>query len=269
MIKLKNILFGINESMSVHIKDADYTKYDTLWDLSSHLQRIAYAILEKLPPDQKQYFQRNRPAELLTIDGLDDMDSKTGILNLYYSGYTQNTLETILKEVKDELKKLNIKHGEFKLEQSNMYKYKVIRIPILGIDNKYEGAPTLNMSNRNAFHIFKNVLQFEPDDDHGASFSVDANELKQRVESILKHDPIWVDTNQIDKKDSDWPSAERGDPQNFDNPHDVDLDDTDNARGARMIGMGLDSSQIKERLYELLKISEWAIKHGKTELYVS
>jgi hypothetical protein len=257
----------ISEGMSLYIKNTNYTKYDTLWNLSVHLQRLAYDVLEKLPSDQKAYFSKNHPTELLTIDGLDDMDSKSGTLNLYYSGYTMKTLKDILKVVLTELKKLNIPHGKLKMEQSKMYKYKVIRIPILNINQEYTGAPELHMSNRNAYHIFKNILQFEPNDESGSSFSFNAHDLKQRVEAILKHDPDWIEKHQINKIDSSWPEAERDEPQNFENPHDDVINNIFGSDGAKVISMGLNSDDIKNRLYKIWDIADWAINHNKTELY--
>jgi hypothetical protein len=269
MIKLATYAqrFVMNESMTLQIKGEDYTRHDTLWDLSTYLQRIAYSILDKLPEDQKAYFQKNRPAELLTIDGLDDMnDSKKGTLNLYYSGYTKNTLKLILKGVYMTLKKLNVQFGKFRTEQSRTFKYQVVRIPILNISSEYKGAPELNMSNRNAFHIFHNVLQYEAEDD-GYYFSFTAKELRDRVESVLMYDPEWIKTHVIHKKDTDMPDAEHV-PDNFENPHDWNPD-SGSTKGPRLISGGLDEEDIKHRLYAIWDIAEWAIKHGKTELFAS
>lgn len=267
MIKLgKYAKFLMRESMDLSIEDADYTRHDNMWDLSVHLKGFIYKILQNLPPDQIAYYDKNRPSELLVPDGT-VMREKKGTLNLYYSGYTLNTLKEILKVIFAELKRLNVEFGSVKMEQSRTFKYKVIRIPILNIKSEYSGAPQLNMSNRNAYHIFKNVLQFEPDDDSGSSFSFTANELKDRIELILKHDPDWVDSNKINKTDSAWPKAERDVPQDFDNPHDMVSKDI--FKGARVIGGGLSGDDIKERLYEILEIAEWAIKHNKQKMYVA
>lgn len=270
MIKLSTYtkLLVLSESMNLYVKGTDYTRYNNLWDLSVYLQRIAYKIIENLSHDQQQYFEKNRPTDLLTIDGL-NMDAKAGVLNLYYSGYTKDTLDKILIAIKNELKKLNIKYGEFKQEQSKMYRYEVIRIPILNIEHEYTSAPELNLTNRNAYHIFKNILQFEPDDKIDSSFSFDAHELKQRVEIILKHDPEWIDSHQINKQDSDWPEAERGEPQNYENPHDDIADKIFGNNGARIINIGLSSEDIKHRLYRIWEIADWAIKHGKKEIYAA
>jgi hypothetical protein len=255
--------------MTLYIKNENYTRHDTMWELSVYLQRFAYQILETLPQDQKNYFQRNRPAELLTIDGNTDMDAKSGILNLYYSGYTKETLDKIVKTVENELKKLNIQYGPFTSEKSKMFNYEVIRIPILNISHEYTGAPELNMSNRNAYHIFKNILQFDPDDESASSFTFDAHELKQRVETILQHDPEWIKSNQINKSDSDWPEDERGEPQNFENPHDDIADKIFGSESARIIQMGLSDEDIRHRLYKILEIANWAIQHGKKQMYVA
>ena len=266
MIKLSTFAKLLTETMSLYIRDADYTKHDTLWDLSIHLQRVAYKIIDSLPDDQQRYFNKNRPSDLLTIDGL-DMDASSGVLNLYYSGYTQHTLQQIISAVKSELEKLKVNYGEFKQEKSNMYNYQVIRIPILQISQTYTGAPELNMSNRNAYHIFKNVLQFEADDESGSSFSFSADELKDRVESILKHDPEWIEKHKINRLDSDWPDEERGESEDFENPHQIDIGGPND--GVRIIRMGLSSDDIRYRLYKIWDIADWAIKHNKDKLYVA
>jgi hypothetical protein len=259
----------MSESMTLYIKNEDYTRYDTMWELSVYLQRFAYQILETLPQDQKNYFQRNRPAEFLTIDGNTDMNAKSGILNLYYSGYTKETLDKILKIVEHELNKLHIQYEQFKIEKSKMFKCDVIRIPILNIPHEYSGAPELNMSNRNAYHIFKNILQFDPDDEAASAFTFDAHELKQRIETILKHDPEWIKNNQINKNDSDWPEDERGEPQNFENPHDDIANKIFGGGSARIIQMGLSDEDIRQRLYKILEITNWAIEHGKNYMYAT
>ena len=265
MIKLKKLL---KESMTLYVDSADYKRYDNLIDLSGHLETLAYRELGKLPKDQQDYYSRNRPSDLLTIDGTSDIYSPTGVLNLYYSGYTTATLKKILKVVLDELKKLNIGTGKIKMEDSKAFAYKVIRLPIVKNDNKYNGAPEVNMSNRNAYHIFHNILQFEPDDEYNASFHFTATELKDAVESILKHDPDWIKSNQIHKTDSAWPDAEKGDDVNPENPHDDILKGLGGS-GARIVNMGLNDEEIKSRLYRCLDLANWAIKHNKKELYVA
>lgn len=269
MIKLKNIINKynkvLNESMTLYVKGNDYQRFDNLMDLSFHLQRIAYKILESLPDDQIDYFRKNRPAELLAVDGQSSIDDSVGTLNLYYSGYTNSTLKKMLREILAELKKLNIQHGKLKLENSKIYKYQVVRIPITKNENKYTGAPEVNFSNRNAYHIYKNILQFEPDED--GAFSFTADELKQRVESILKYDPDWISKNKISKYDSSIPDAEQDTQTDFENPHDEFSKKI--AGGARIIDMGLGESEIKHRLYSILDVANWAIKNNKKDLYVA
>ena len=257
----------LNESMTLYIKDTDYQRLDNLMDLSFHLQRIAYKVLESLPEDQINYYKKNRPMELLTVDGQSDIHDSVGVLNLYYSGYTNLTLKKILKEIIKELKKLNIQFGKLKIEDSKTYKYKVVRIPITKNQNKYTGAPDVNLSNRNAFHIFKNILQFEPDDDTNSSFSFTAQELKDRIESILKHDPDWISKHKISKHDSSIPDAEQDTNVDFENPHDDFIKNI--FGGARVINMGLSEEDIKSRLYSILDVANWAIKHNKKDMYVA
>jgi len=253
--------------MTLYVKDTNYQRFDNLMDLSFHLQRIAYKILESLPEDQINYFRKNRPTELLVVDGQSNIDSSVGTLNLYYSGYTNSTLKKMLREILAELKKLNIEHGKLKLEDSNSYKYKVVRIPIVKNEHKYTGAPEVNFSNRNAYHIYKNILQFEPDDDTNSGFSFTADELKRRVESVLKYDPDWISKHTISKHDSSIPDVEQDTQKDFENPHDEFSKKI--AGNARIINMGLSESDIKQRLYSILDVANWAIKNNKKELYVA
>lgn len=253
MINLKKLL---TESMTTYVKDVDYDRHDNLMDLSFKLQRRAYMVLEKLPEDQQEYFRRNRPPELLTIDGDSDMDSNTGVLNLYFVGYTSKTLKEILKSVSSELKRLDIKTGRVKMEDSRSIRGKVIRIPIISNENKYHGPPVVNFSNRNAYHIFHEILQYDADDEYNSSFSFKADDLKSRIEAILQHDPDWIRDNQI--KSGDMSDS---------NPHNAIIKQI--AGNATIIDMGLDSDDIKQRLMALLNLANWAIKNGKSDLYVT
>ena len=256
---------SLHEGMNVYVKDTDTNRFDTLYSLAWHLQGLSYRIIDSLPADQQAYFQKNRPAELLTIDGTESMDSPTGVLNLYVSGYTTQTLRKILYTVMRECKRLKIKVGKLKQEQSRMYNYQVIRIPILQNDQQsYKGPPEIHLSNRNAYHIFHEILQYDATDEYNAMFEFDAKDLKERIEAILKHDPEWIKNNIIYGYDSNMPKDEYDDVQH-DNPHDKYIGSA--FSGAHIISAGLDEFDIIQRLMQILEIANWAIKHNKTKLY--
>lgn len=249
----------LNEGMTIDVAGSnDHQNIRDIYALSARLEILCYKILESLPQDQQNYYSKNRPRELVTPDGNTDGNESKGIINLYYSGYTRDTLKKMLRTIMQELKKLNVKHGKFKVEKSGMFKYQVVRIPILDIGHIYNGPPEIHFSNRNAIHILKNILQFEPDDSTESGFSFSAKELKERIEAILSGDPDWVKDNIIHPHDSSMPDKE----QDLNKDHIPN----NNTKGPRMISFGLDDSEIKERLHRLLELANWAIKHGKDDI---
>ena len=255
----------INESMNVHISGADYERLDTLGNLSWKLMAPVWKFLETLPKDQLAYYMKNRMPEPLTPDG-DDYFKPTGTLNFYTSGFTKQALTGTLKIIFDGLKKLGIKYGNVKTEQSGAYKSQVMRIPILANPHHgaYKGPPELNMSNINAYHIFHNVLQYEGEND----FSMEAKELMQRIET-LAHDQGWIEKNIIKPEDSDWPEAERDENDPDENPHlGIGKQLGNKLGGARMIMGGLNADDIRIRLREIWKVAKWAVDHGYNKLSV-
>jgi hypothetical protein len=175
-----------------------------------------------------------------------------------------------------------------KQEPSGVYKSQVIRIPVVKNDVKpLHRPPELNMANRNAFHIFKNVLQFDPDDESGSSFSFSTQYLNERIQA-LRHDKGWVGQNQIQPTDSKYEPKEpvlpgdewkhqADEPEKepeFDNPHDKIMHQFgtqmgDATGGVHMMSGGLDSDAIESRIAKILEIAKWAKENGYPEMYVA
>ena len=269
----------ITESMYVYVDGVNYKRLDNLLDLSHHLLDIAVTpVAGSMPTDQMEYFRKNGVSyyETITPDG-NGYDKPTGIINFYISGFMTLTLQKILKNIFAELRRLDIKWGNIKKEQSNMYKSQVIRIPIVKNNQTYSGPPELNLSNRNAYQIFHHILQYEGEND----FSMEAQELKDRIES-LSGDKGWVGKHTIDKTDThakqpelpgdEWKHADDSPPdtkdQNY-NPHANIINKIGDEMGARIISMGLSEEDILERLNHLWQIADWAIKHGYKNIHVS
>ena len=120
----------------------------------------------------------------------------------------------------------------------------------------YDGPPEIHYSNRNAYHIFKNILGFEPDDAGGNGFLISAKELKEKIELIVKHDPDWIKHNQI------HPNSNPDD-----NPHNAIFKQFSDM-GMKIVPGSLEEEGIRQRLSDLLKLATWAIKHGKNEIMV-
>jgi len=270
----KNI---IAETMNMVVSGANYKRTDRLDELVNHLQdTVVSPILRRMTDEQEiAYFHKNSVGfwNLLSVDGsyyeMQSGNPALGTINLYPGGITSRYLRPIMIGILRELKKLGIKWGQLKREKSGAYKISdVIRIPIVENNSKgYDGPHELNFSNINAYQIFHNLLQF--DGEH--SFEMDAKDLMQRIEAILKHDKSWIDKNVIKRTDSDWPEAERDTEEPVENPH---LDMMNKITGdlggggARIIGMGLDSEGIEFRLREIYKVAKWAVENGHNKIYV-
>lgn len=263
---------AVNESMNLYVKGANTRRYDTLGELSHQVQAPMWHFLSTLPQDQQEYWKKNHrfpTYEIFTPDG-PYYDQPTGIMNFYISGLTRQALTGLLKVIFGKLKQLGMSWGKIKREKSGVYDSEVIRIPIDKNPHagQYRGPIELNMSNRNAYHIFKNILQYEPDDVHASSFSFKAKELMERIET-LAHDEGWIDKHAIKPTDSDWPEAEY-DKQDFDNPNDAIVQQIGGALGgARMISGGLSGKDIRKRLRTIWKIAKWAVDNGFEELYAT
>lgn len=286
-ILLKNLISPrvfLCESMNVYIDGASYD--NTSSDLDTFCNRLIDKFLDpslkSLPPDQVKYFEKNKSTgyyDTIVPDGSyygPGGGGGTGIINFYTAGLMTNTIKSVLRSILKEMKKLGMKYGEIKREQSGIYKSQVIRIPVISNRNKYTGAPELNLSNRNAYHIFRNILQYDGEN----SFSMDPKDLKERIEAAF-HDKPWIGQHTIDRKEKALSSPEdiEGDEWKKDdeseetddevNPHDKIADKIGSALGGSMISMGLDENQIVERLNKIYEIAMWAIKHGYTKIVVA
>ncbi len=271
---LENKIETIEESMNVVVSGANYERTDRLDELVNYLQNtvVSPVLRTMTAPDQIEYFHKNSVGfwNILSADGSyyenPDADLSLGTINLYPGGITSILLRRIVVGILRQLKKLGIKWGQLKREPSGAYKISdVIRFPIISNGSKnYQGPPELNLTNVNAYQIFHNVLQFEGEHD----FTMDAKELMERIET-LAHDKGWIDKNIIKRTDSDWPQAERDTEEPVENPHLGVMDKIGNQMGgARMIGMGLDSEGIEQRLQAIWKIAKWAVDHGHKTISV-
>jgi hypothetical protein len=256
-------------------------RLDNLNDLSWYLlDTCVKPIFSTLPPDQLDYFKKNSVPyhDMITPDGgyYIQGEGPTGIINFYISGFTSQALQKILRSIFIELRKLKIKWGNVRKEQSGVYKSQVIRIPIVKNMNTYEGPPEMHMSNVNAYHIFHNLLQYEGE----YEFSMDAEELIQRINS-LAHDKEWVAKNvrpttvikpehPPDDEGDEWKKEEEPPPKEDDeeSPHDKVAKQLMGQLGGTHYMMGLDEEGIWDRLHSIYKIAQWAVQHGYKQIYV-
>lgn len=264
--ELSNIL---KESMNVMIKGAKYPHHiEDLNELAYHiLEKIISPILNNLPEDQKNYFRKNSISyyDMFVPDGSyhsQESPGSTGIINFYISGFTSKTLQLIIKQIFKELRHLNIKWGKIKLEQSQAYKSKVIRIPIIKNDHKTSGPPELNLANVSAYQIFHNILQYEGD----YSFQMDAKELIERINS-LSADPDWVKKHVKNPSVSKKRDMFKDEPNSDDdNPHN---DILKHFKGATIYSGGMDLEYLWRKIEQIKEIAEWAVSNGFNEISVA
>jgi hypothetical protein len=269
----------INETMSLYVKDyVPPARTDSIETLCHHLlQKIISPYLDKLPQDQQDYFKKNGVGfyDTLIPDGSAQYGNSIGIINFYISGFTSKTLRIILLALSEELKRLGIKIGSMKREQSRMYKSQVIRIPIVSNQTKYEGPNGITFANSNAYHIFNNILQYEGIH----NFKMNAAELKQRIDMAL-NDKGWISKHQLPDKiinpqllpsqGEEWKdSTEDATDDDFENPHNAWLQSLGNQMGTTLHSFGMSEEDIKLRLKEIWKFADWAVKNGFQEIYVT
>ena len=261
----------LNESMTLYIQNYDFQpRKDQLLSLCDHLlQEVLRPILNNLPKDQQEYFRKNGIGfyETIVPDGSSSIYSPTGIINFYVSGLMSNSLRQALTGILRELKKLGIQWGPLKKEDSNMFKSQVIRIPIVKNKHIYNGPPEITFSNRNAYHIFHEVLQYPGEH----TFTMNAQELKQRID-LAFGDKNWIEKHQISDKHIEPVAPEdkwKDETPVSDNPGDQAFQDLSNKGGMNIYSFGLNDQAIRDRLYAIWQFADWAIKHGFTELYVA
>ena len=278
MIKLKSLLNKrpLQESMNLSVGGANYKRFDNLLSICTELLRILDKVYWEMPPDQQAYFKKNRVMELFAPDG-DGYDKPTGIINFYTSGFTKESILKLLRLALPKLKSLGLTVGKIsRPEQSGTWKSQVIRIPIVKNNNTYGGPPELNLANRNAYHVFKNILGFKPDvepddesdnepddesdnkpdDESNSSFSFTVDELETAINTIIKNDPDWIKKNQIGQNEIDPEN-----PHNSIGGHFQDM-------GMKVISGGYSEERIYDVLERALKICAWARKHNLNKLYV-
>lgn len=266
MIKLKHLL---KESVTITVPDAreEYPDLHTIMDISFELSnKVLSPILHTFTPEELDYFKKNgRGYETITIDGY-NVDAETGILNFYIVGIPPKYIPTILNSIKSHLDNLGIEVGEISdPEQSNMFKSKVIRIPIISnAASKMEKIPELNLANRNFSVLFHNILGIVGEDEYTVNTSV--NELHKKIASFItgtdadqmkKLQPYTIDPGKF-TVDPQLP----GDEWKQQSLHDkVCL-----ALGGSGYDCGITVDQLTRYFVQLSNMVQWAKKHGYNKI---
>ncbi len=220
---------GINETMNVMVKDANYEEaVQDLNDLSFYLSgKIINPLISKANEEQKEFFKKNRHPEIIAVDGT-DWDKTSGVLNVYLQSIHSDLRETLKKYLKYYLQELDVKFDpNFVQNKSNMHGSDTFRIKIFDLPNRNNNRPPeVNMSNANAAYIFRNILGFR---DFDWGFTVSVREL------LLK---INMYPNFKAKQDATEPT-----------------------RNGNFVDFGISEKYILDKLNQIKQLTSWAIKN--------
>jgi hypothetical protein len=261
-MKLSKLL---KESVTISVKTAneEYPNLKTILDISFAISRKAvWPIIEKkFTPSEKETFRKvGTGADVLTTDGF-DFNKPTGILNFYVSGIPIRYIKDIIKNIKDEANDLGLTLGKLKVEKSNMYKSKVIRIPI--VKNPWinlEHSPEFNISNRNFQIFFSDVLGLVSDSEY--SFSLPIEKIEKALAPFLegtdisqmkKLKPHVINPGKIELEPKlpgdEWKSESQSDA-------------IIRALGGNAFDMGLTIDQLSRYIQSLNELVQWAKNKG-------
>jgi len=256
-------------SMNVYVQDFQYpTELNTLNDIARHAEtKLPFNTLSE---EEKKNFISQRTPEVVTIDGL-DVDSTSGIINFYTAGLNPTRVEEFLDSILSSLKQAGAENiGELKREKSKMFKSDVIRIPVGSITKKeVVKPPELNMANANATHIFQGILKYQFGE--GSLVNIDANDLIKRIDYYLGEKQLPETPNRgLEQKLVPWKEGDdeyqkintlMGPMKEF-NPVDQA------APSLTIYHGGYDDPQVRQRLQEIKRIAQWALKNGYQKIAV-
>lgn len=185
MLSLKKLL---KEGFTVTVSGAgaEYPKLNGILDIIFAIDYKMFKPLEQMTPEEREHFNANRPAEILSPDG-NDFDKPTGTINFYIGGIPKRFLKPMLEAMRDQCDTFGIQLGPMKADKSGMMVYRgtqnpmdVIRIPVISNPNaEAEQIPELNLSNSSAHLLFGRILgipETEPQ-----YYSIPVEELEQKL----------------------------------------------------------------------------------------
>ena len=159
--------------------------------------------------------------------------------------------ENIYKEY---LNENNIIYGDFVKDKSNLYGIDVIRIPIIKNNNsKKDFPPEINLSNNNAFFIFRDVLKIDMDLWEDGVFN--ARDLIRRIKYF---------EGETSLPEGDY----AGQNAIVLNPEDNSLEDADFLSGRKAIS-NYDEAKVRLVLDRIKEFCNWAINNDYETIYLA
>lgn len=234
----------VYESMDVYIQGYDTSNdMHDLDDVANKLKiKILYPMFEKLSPEAQEAVRKGGSMMhgMITPDG-SYYSGEGEVINFYSAGWPQELIPHIIQGIKYFLDEMGIKYGQFRTEQSGMNFGQVYRIPVLKFEATKGGPPVLNLSNQNAFLIFKDILGFYDEGGHGF-YGISPAELLMKIDNLPDFNVGIHAQEPYTTKTQGGPTVHHG---------------------------GLDESGIKRRLEQIRQIAIWARDNGYDEIYVT
>jgi len=188
--------------------------------------------LKNLPEEEREYFKENHLTELVTPDtSSSKYNAPIGHINIYLRGLNPNRIKEYNQLIQNILKTLKLEFDEPKIDISNMYDSKVLRINITRNPHAYHQLdipPELNLANENASRIFNGILKTPMED-------INAAQLISRINSITRKDKIEFEHEGLEEQ---TPS------------------------GMKIIEPPKSMEYYDQRLERIKEIAQWALDHG-------
>lgn len=230
--------YFLNESMTLYVKDHVYDQEpETILD-------VIHKMWNKVSASRwwKEGGRDWIVPETLAPDGYSALESK-GTINVYVGlsklGDSQELSEQFVNDARQWIEEMDIPTNVRGPEISNDNGKTVYRIDIEVPQPEEQGPPEIQLSNRNAYEIFGNVLDIH-DYEYG---SIDARDLILKIDAYINEIDVRAGTVE--------PRDEKGE------------------EGARIIDPGLSEQDIWDRLNRIKAVAEWAIENGYRTLYLT
>jgi len=258
-MKSFNEWMDLRESVTFSIQDWQPSR-----QVAKNISDLGYSISSKL---MKQFGKEYETGDMqhiwdkFTMDGY-DVDAKDGTMNFYSGGMDEKVVNKIIEAIKYYLKEYGAKLvGPIRQDKSGMFKDKegksidVVRFPVQ-ITETIELPPELNVANRNAEIIVKEILQIPGEYYNGTISARDllmkTSQLSDFAKGMLPIAPSTQEPSWQTRLQDLVQSLGRG--------------ETDEDRGRKEKGVtnydaGLSEDQINRYLEVLENMAKWAMEH--------
>ena len=234
-------LKNMHESVSVYIKDVDYSSHiKNLDDIAELLKKkVIYPMMTKLSPEIQAAINDGggQSHGIITPDGSYYSDQEM-VLNFYTEGWPIQLRDNIVKGIEYFLKEIGATFQPPRTDKSGMYRGAVVRFPITGFEPSKDIPANLNMSNDNAQLVLHDILGIQIEDGFAEVKAVD---LLRQIDNV---DPEILGIHSRDP----YSQQQKG-------------------GNTQVYHGGYNQEQIQRSLQTLKGIAQWAVQNGYQDIY--